>query len=618
MNEKRFPDAGAAGSAEAAQPQWRRLWVNLRGRNEWKLFALFPKAHLLLAVGWWVLIAVRGVLPAVLVVAVGSLVNDVNDGSSLMVPLTLIAAVFVSMQLVVPIHAQTSAALGERVSCLLHDMLLDTTTRPGGLAHLEARELVDRLTDARAFDQGVAGPPLNISLGIIAGGLVQTAVGLGQVAVLAGYAWWAPLLIGAAWLSTHWLLRESSFWDRNTGEVLDAQRRSDYTYRLAVDAPAAKEVRLFGISDWIVRQFASNRRRLVELRWQETRLRQKPLRWAITVLVVANGLLLFRLAADASSGELGTGAVAVFAQAAVGASALAFGGLSWALPPTAQSAAAVLALRDPMLEAGRIADGEKKAHGMPQSRIRFRNVHFTYPSDTKPVFEGLDLTIEAGTSLAVVGVNGAGKTTLAKLLCRMYEPTQGAIEVDGTNLRELDLGSWRQRLTAVFQDFIRYEMPLRTNVAPLGASDEMITAALADAGATDLADLDTVLSPGYDGGTDLSGGQWQRVAVARALCAVRQGAGVIVLDEPTAQLDIRGEAEIFERILGATRGCTTILISHRFSTVQHADRICVLEDGQVAELGTHDELMAANGRYRQMFDLQASRFEAEDSDDVAV
>ncbi|MFD0346493.1 ATP-binding cassette domain-containing protein [Kitasatospora aburaviensis] len=141
--------------------------------------------------------------------------------------------------------------------------------------------------------------------------------------------------------------------------------------------------------------------------------------------------------------------------------------------------------------------------------------------------------------------------------------------------------------------------------------DEVVEAALTDAGAADLADLDTVLAPGYDGGRDLSGGQWQRVAVARALCAVRQGAGVVVLDEPTAQLDVRGEAEIFDRILTATKGCTTVLISHRFSTVQHADRICVLADGRVAELGTHDELMAANGRYRQMFDLQASRFEEE-------
>ena len=132
--------------------------------------------------------------------------------------------------------------------------------------------------------------------------------------------------------------------------------------------------------------------------------------------------------------------------------------------------------------------------------------------------------------------------------------------------------------------------------------------ALAAAGSGGLATLDTILARGYEGGTELSGGQWQRVALARALCAVRLGASVVLLDEPTAQLDVRGEAEIFERILAETRHCTTILISHRFSTVRQADRICVLEHGRVVELGTHEELMAKSGRYRTMFDLQAERF----------
>jgi ATP-binding cassette, subfamily B, bacterial len=131
-----------------------------------------------------------------------------------------------------------------------------------------------------------------------------------------------------------------------------------------------------------------------------------------------------------------------------------------------------------------------------------------------------------------------------------------------------------------------------------------------------LRDLSTVLARGYEGGTELSGGQWQRVALARALSALRLGAGVVLLDEPTAQLDVRGEAEIFDRILAATRDCTTILISHRVSTVRHVDRICVLEHGRVVELGSHEELMALGGRYRTMFDLQASRFGEEEDEDV--
>jgi ABC-type multidrug transport system fused ATPase/permease subunit len=246
---------------------------------------------------------------------------------------------------------------------------------------------------------------------------------------------------------------------------------------------------------------------------------------------------------------------------------------------------------------------------MPAREIRFRDLTFAYPGGS-PVLDRFDLTIPAGTSLAIVGQNGAGKTTLAKLLCRLYDPQAGAIEVDGVDLRTLDIPGWRSRVTAVFQDFIRLERPLRENVAPLGAPDAAVHAALEAAGAADLAALDTVLARGYDGGTDLSGGQWQRVALARALCAVELGAGVVLLDEPTAQLDVRGEAEIFDRLLAATRRCTTILISHRFSTVRHADRICVLEHGRVVELGTHHELMALGGRYRTMFDLQAKRFGA--------
>jgi ABC-type multidrug transport system fused ATPase/permease subunit len=291
---------------------------------------------------------------------------------------------------------------------------------------------------------------------------------------------------------------------------------------------------------------------------------------------------------------------------------IAFGGLSWALDGTAAPIAVVLRLEGTMKTEGALTQGYESANGMPAREIRFRNVNFAYPNAPEPVLTDFDLTIPAGSSLAIVGQNGAGKTTIAKLLCRLYDPQHGAIEVDGEDIRTLDIDGWRSRVTAVFQDFIRFELSLRENVAPAGAPDDVIRQALEEAGAAHLAGLDTVLARGYRDGTDLSGGQWQRVALARALCAVRLGAGLVLLDEPTAQLDVRGEAEIFGRILAATRRVTTILISHRFSTVRHADRICVLEHGRVVELGTHDELMTAGGRYKTMFEMQASRFGEEE------
>src|SRR5437016_5737965 len=293
------------------------------------------------------------------------------------------------------------------------------------------------------------------------------------------------------------------------------------------------------------------------------------------LVICANVVLFWLLASAAAAGRISLVEVVVYVQSAVGVSMIAFGGFSWALDGAAAPVAAVLRLEPAMRPAGGLRSGDRPADATPAREIRLRDVTFAYPAGA-PVLEHFDLTIPAGSSLAIVGQNGAGKTTIAKLLCRLYDPQSGSIEVDGVDIRALDIASWRSRLTAVFQDFVKFERPLRDNVAPAGAPDEQIRAALEKAGASNLAGLDTILARGYEGGTDLSGGQWQRVALARALCAVEMGAGVVLLDEPTAQLDVRGEAEIFERILTATRKVTTILISHRFSTVRHADRICVL------------------------------------------
>jgi len=593
--------------------------VRLRARPEWKFFALLPRVDKALAYGWWALLVLQGALPAAFAVVMGAVVSAVQDSESLVVPLTWMSVVFIAMQVVAPIHDAMSQNLGSKVADWLNDELAQAAVAPPGIGHLEDPELAADLTTARDFDRGMTGPPMYITMGFIASGLTALVAGAAAAVVLVGFAWWAALVLALAWSSTHWLLRESAIWhDRNTDVVRQAQRHADYAYQIAVDAPAAKELRLFGLQAWVLDRFRSRRRQLFELQYAATRLREQSLLVSVAVVVSANGLVFWALADAAYDGRLSVPDLVVYASVAVGVSAIAFGGLNWALDGASAPVAAVLRLRDAMAPAGAVHLGDRAADPeTPARAIEIRDLRFSYPRTTRPIYRGLDLTVPAGSSLAIVGVNGAGKTTLAKLLCRFYDPDSGSIEVDGVDLRDLDVASWRHQLAAVFQDFLRFDLTLRENVAPDGAPDTDILAALRDAGADDIADLDAVLATGYAGGRDLSGGQWQRVALARALCAVRRGARLVLLDEPTAQLDVRGEAAIFDRLLAATRGVTTILISHRFSTVRHADQIAVLEAGRVVELGDHAELIAAGGRYRQMFDLQASRFEADTDDEGA-
>jgi len=586
----------------------------LTERKEWKLFAVLPKADPALAAAWWAALLLRGILPAVFAIAMGVLVGAVQHGQALALPLTLVGTTFVLLQVLTPVHQAISTSLGDRAAAWLYDRLTEACVRPPGMGHLEDSKLATDLTVARDFDMGMTGPPLSISMDFIAGGMVEMVGGFACALILARYAFWAPVVLVGAWLATHWLLRDSTiWWDRNTEEVRAAQRDADYAYRLAVDPPASKELRLFGLVGWTMDRFVTKRTRLHELQYAATRLRERPVLWSVLLVVSANVLVFWLLGSAAVNGRLSLGEAVIYVQSGLGVSMIAFGGFSWALDGAAAPVAAVLRLEPAMRPAGALSSGSRLANRAPAHEIRLRDVTFAYPGGGS-ILEHFDLTIPAGSSLAIVGRNGAGKTTLAKLLCRLYDPQSGQIEIDGVDLREFDLVSWRSRVAAVFQDFIRFELPLRDNVAPAGAPDDVVQAALESAGAANLAELGTVLARGYSGGTDLSGGQWQRVALARALAAVKLGAGVVLLDEPTAQLDVRGEAEIFDRLLASTRHCTTILISHRFSTVRKADRICVLEHGRVVELGTHNELMALAGRYRTMFDLQAQRFQIPDEE----
>jgi ABC-type multidrug transport system fused ATPase/permease subunit len=580
-------------------------------RPDVRFAATLWRASPSLAAAWWLLVVVRSVLPSAVAIGLGWLVSTITRDVSLVGPLVLVGASLCASLVLQPIHQVVSSNLGSRTATHLYHRLMEVCTEPDGLGHLERADLAGDFAMARDFDQGMMGPPLDVSMDFIAGGLVDLGVGIAAALLLFGYSWWAPLVVGIAWGSTHWLLRESGVWkDRNTDEVRAAQRQADYSYRLAVDAAPAKEIRYFGLAGWAIERFVSARTTLYDLQYRATRLRERSVLTCLAIVAVANVGVLWALASSAADGDLSLARALVFVQAAIGASTIAFGGLNWALDGAAAPVAALERLERAVAAEPGLRTGEPAALADGAPELRFEQVRFRYPTGDEEVLGGVDLVVPAGSSIAVVGQNGAGKTTLAKLVCRMYDPTGGRITADGVPLDRLDVAEWRSRLAAVFQDYVRFERSLRANVAPAGAPDEVVRAALRDAGADTLAggDLDVVLSKAYPGGTELSGGQWQRVALARTLCAVRMGATVVLLDEPTAQLDVRGEAEIFERLLAATRHCTTILISHRFSTVRHADRIAVVEDGSVIEHGTHAELIAAGGRYRTMFDLQASRF----------
>src|SRR2546427_11894654 len=437
----------------AAKTGGMGVFQRLRARNEWQFFAVLPKADRPLAIAWWVVLVLRGVLPAVFAIGMGLLVGAVQGGGSLAGPLAFVGTTFVLLQILTPIHQAASNNLGDRAAAWLYDRLTEACVRPPGMGHLEDPKLTNDLTVSRDFDLGMTGPPLSISMDFIANGLVEMIGGLASAVVLAAYAWWAPIVLGGAWLATPWLLREGSVWrDRTTEEVRAAQRDTDYAYRLAVDPPASKELRLFGLAKWTIDRFIARRTRLHELQYAATRLRERPVIWSMLLVVSANVVVFWLLASAAAHGRLSLGEAVVYVQSAVGVSMIAFGGFSWALDGAAAPVAAVLRLEGAMRPAGALRSGNRPADAAPAREIRLRDVTFAYPAGG-PVLEHFDLTIPAGSSLAIVGQNGAGKTTIAKLLCRLYDPQAGAIEIDGVDIREFDLVSWRSRVAAVFQDF---------------------------------------------------------------------------------------------------------------------------------------------------------------------
>src|SRR5947209_3920686 len=292
----------------------------------------------------------------------GVLVGAVQRGDNLAGSLTLVGGVFILLQVLTPVHQAVSANLGDRTAAWLYDRLTEACVRPPGMGHLEDPKLTNDLIVARDFDLGITGPPLNISMDFIAGGLVEMIGGLACAVVLFFYVWWAPIVLAGAWLATHWLLRESGVWrDRNTDEVRAAQRDADYAYRLAVDPPASKELRLFGLATWTIDRFVARRTRLHELQYAATRLRERPVVWSLLLVLGANLLVIWSLANAASNGSVSLGAVVVYAQSAVGVSMIAFGGLNWALDGSAAPVAAVLRLEPAMRASGTLPSGTRTA-----------------------------------------------------------------------------------------------------------------------------------------------------------------------------------------------------------------------------------------------------------------
>src|SRR5438270_2987213 len=371
-------------------------------RKEWKFFAALPKAAPGLALAWWLALLLRGALPAAFAIAMGVLVGAVHRGDPLAGPFLLMGSVFVLLQVLTPIHQAVGANLGDRTAAWLYDRLTDACVRPPGLGHLEDPKLNNDLTVARDFDLGMTGPPLFISMDFIASGMVEIVGGIACAVILFRYAWWAPILLAGAWAATHWLLRESAIWrDRNTEEVRGAQRDADYAYRLAVDPPASKELRLFGLAGWTIDRFIARRTRLHELQYAATRLRERPVIWSLLLVVSSNVLVFWLLASAAAGGRISLGEAVVYVQSAIGVSMIAFGGFSWALDGASAPVAAVLRLEPAMRSAGELRSGNRSAEAKPAREIRLRDVTFAYPGGAA-VLELFDLTIPDGSSMACV------------------------------------------------------------------------------------------------------------------------------------------------------------------------------------------------------------------------
>ncbi|MDF3139833.1 MULTISPECIES: ABC transporter ATP-binding protein [unclassified Streptomyces] len=454
--------------------------------------------------------------------------------------------------------------------------------------------------------------------------IVRYAGLLSSSAVVAAWAWWlVPLLVlsalGVRAMNRAEWIQHFHIWCAG----IEHHRRCQYWGALTSSPAEGKEARVFGFGELLVDRHQHHMRAHLSPVWADDR-RMIAAKWrelAATVVPLAVVYLIVLWGAADGQGSVALAAAVLAAGWGIFQSITSIGELvsiEGALP-------AVRALRklDSVLPEQSPPQPAPDAGGPGLVResaptVRFHSVVFRYPGTNRRVLDGLDLEIRPGELLAVVGLNGAGKSTLTKLLAGLHEPSEGRITVDGKDLRDLDVAVWRRHLAIIFQDFVKYELPLADNIA-LGRARTRtepaeIEAAAHDVGLTAMVEdrlpdsWATPLSRSRAGGVDLSGGQWQQVALARALYAARLGARVLVMDEPTSHLDVRSEHELFQRLHGLTRDMSTVLITHRLSTVRSADRIVLLDGGRVTESGTHEELVALGGEYARVYGIQAERF----------
>ncbi|GAA1693308.1 ABC transporter ATP-binding protein [Glycomyces endophyticus] len=518
-------------------------------------------------------------------------------------------------RLVTHFHQAVAFNLGRDLELLLQDRLLAAVARPVGITHLEDDDVLALLRIARQLGADFIRPERAVrGLAAIAPEFLMAA---GASAVLAFFNVWIGLAWLVAWPAVFIAMQADYTRVGRTAYMRSTEmRETEYLRDLAITAAPAKEIRVWGLMGWLMDRYDRQWNDRMAYSDRHQRLSPRTAVFVIGVLLVLTVATAVALVNAGLTGAVAFGALAVYLVALTTMFEFsAFDDTAAFLSLGSLPVPKVLALEGELTEGERPVTAELPP-AAPARSLRFEAVDFAYPGADRAVIAGLDLEIEAGTSLAIVGHNGAGKTSLVKLLAGLYEPTGGRITADGTDLAGVDPAAWRTRLSALFQDFTRYQLTVRDNItfgAPHLAGDtDLIWKACEPMGIRALIEslpdgLDTVLSSEYGGGTDLSGGQWQRIALARALFAVQAGAKVLILDEPAAALDVRAEAELYEQFLDITAGLTTIVISHRFSTVRRADRIVVLDGGRVVEDGDHDDLMALGGRYAEAFTLQANR-----------